>query len=89
MDEVGNFLIYILHEANMHNLVARVETAFDASATAPANVSIRSRSTHATDVHNGIFVLFTNVKIFAALQSAIESRAGIERLLFLTGTRCN
>lgn len=47
VDEVGNFLIYILHGANMHNLVVQVETAFDAPRLQRRNVSIRSRSTRA------------------------------------------
>jgi len=31
VDEMGNFLIYILHGANMHNLIVQVESAFDES----------------------------------------------------------
>lgn len=74
VDEVGNFLIYILHGANMHNLVVQVETAFDVPRLQRRNVSIRSRSTRADGrIHNGIFVLFPYVKIFAAQQRDWES----------------
>lgn len=67
VDEMGNFLIYILHGTNMHNLVARIETAFDMPRLRRVMFPF-DLGQYTPDVHNGIFLLFASVEIFMALQ---------------------
>lgn len=81
VDEMGNFLIYILHGTNMHNLLARIETAFDVPRLQRVMFPF-DLSQYTTDAHNEIFVLFGSMEIFIGIATQLRYAWAI----FLTGT---
>lgn len=71
VDEVGNFLIYILHGGYMHNLIAQVETAFDVPRLQRRMLTL-NHDRHTPDFHNGSFVSLPDAELlgFVAARSA-------------------